>query len=157
MPPIARIALLLLIALAFYIGSTTADGNLPEARNDSLGDPLPPGALLRLGTQRFRHPGGVDELALSPDEKSVVTIGRDELIVWDTATGKMKWRAGVRGQHIELPGAAYGIKAIAFAADGSQCFTPGGPNQFVKWEMATGKPTIVSFESEQPLNVDAHA
>ena len=42
---------------------------------DSLGDPLPEGARLRLGTLRFRPPSSVAELALSPDEKTIVTAG----------------------------------------------------------------------------------
>ena len=59
---------------------------------DSLGDPLPAGARLRLGTLRFRPPSIVAGLALSPDETTIVTVG-DELIVWDAATGKERWRA----------------------------------------------------------------
>ena len=62
------------------------------AANDSLGDPLPAGARLRLGTLRFRPPSSVVELALSPDEKTIVTAGR-ELIAWDATTGKELWRA----------------------------------------------------------------
>src|ERR1700726_3384816 len=51
---------------------------------DQLGDPLPPGARLRLGTLRFQHPRGVQDMVLSPDGKSIVTIG-GSLIAWNIA------------------------------------------------------------------------
>lgn len=65
----------------------------PAARVDRIGDPLPPGALLRLGTLRFQHPDVVQDMALSPDGKTLVTIG-GPLIAWDTATAKARWEAG---------------------------------------------------------------
>ena len=60
-------------------------------RVDQLGDPLPAGALLRLGTLRLQHPRVVQDMALSPDEKTIVTLG-GSMIVWETATGKKRWR-----------------------------------------------------------------
>jgi RNA polymerase sigma factor (sigma-70 family) len=54
---------------------------------DGIGDPLPEAALLRLGTKRFRHPNSATGLALSPNEKTVVTLGWEGLYAWDTATG----------------------------------------------------------------------
>ncbi len=62
---------------------------------DALGDPLPEGARIRFGTLRFRSPDGVQDIALSPDDKSVVTVGR-ELIVWDAATGQERWKLKTR-------------------------------------------------------------
>jgi WD40 repeat protein len=114
-------------------------------RTDSLGDPLPDSALLRLGTQRFRHPSPVVELALSPDEKTVVTIGRDDLIAWAAANGKMLWRAKVREHRIFLPGSAYGVRALAFAAGSSRFYTPGGHNEVMVWNVATGNHEVLSI------------
>src|SRR5581483_4167945 len=57
-------------------------------RVDRLGDPLPPGALLRLGTVRFQHGKGIEAAALAPDGKLLVTAGTDAVRVWDTATGR---------------------------------------------------------------------
>ena len=54
----------------------------PRPPTDALGDPLPEGARLRFGTLRFRPASYAHELALSPDEKTVVTFGK-ELFAWD--------------------------------------------------------------------------
>src|SRR5438552_3676308 len=56
----------------------TAQAVQPEpqpAATDALGDPLPAGARLRLGTLRFRAPSSVADMALSPDARVVVTVG----------------------------------------------------------------------------------
>jgi WD40 repeat protein len=113
---------------------------------DSLGDALPAGALLRLGTSRFRPPSGVDELALSPDEKTVVTLGR-QLIAWDTATGKERWRANDGDIGFDKMGAAYGVHALAFCSDGTRFYTPGGPNEVEAWETLSGRHETLPIES----------
>jgi WD40 repeat protein len=59
-----------------------------RAADDPLEDPLPEGALARLGTTRFRTGGTVRWLTLSRDGKRLVSVGGNGLFVWDTATGK---------------------------------------------------------------------
>ncbi len=120
---------------------------------DALGDPLPAGARLRLGTLRFRPPSIVAELALSPDETTIVTVG-DELIAWDAATGKERWRARGREYGFELSNnraAAYGLRALAFSSDGSRFYTPGRQNEgrerqneVVVWETSTGRHEVLA-------------
>ena len=53
-------------------------------------DPLPPGAILRLGTARFRHPTLIHAIAVSPDGKTLASAGsgRSPLRLWETATGR---------------------------------------------------------------------
>jgi RNA polymerase sigma factor (sigma-70 family) len=54
-------------------------------RTDADGDPLPPGAILRLGSARFR--GGAYLAAYSPDGRILTTIGGG-VRTWDAATGR---------------------------------------------------------------------
>src|SRR5262245_36701823 len=89
-------ALAILAGPQLCLVADEANQDLPKAATDRIGDALPQRALLRLGTQRFRHPSAVIDLALSPDEQTVVTIGSEELIVWVASTGKMQWRANLR-------------------------------------------------------------
>ncbi len=117
------------------------------ATTDSLGDPLPPGARLRLGTLRFRPPSTVVDLALSPDETTIVTVG-GELIAWDAATGKERWRVdGSEYRQHNPPAAAYGQRAVAFSADGARFYTPGriGQNEVMVWETASGRHELLTI------------
>jgi RNA polymerase sigma factor (sigma-70 family) len=57
-------------------------------RTDHYGDPLPPGAVARLGSLRFYHGQQVTRVTLSPDEKLVVSCGRDRNRLWDATSGR---------------------------------------------------------------------
>src|SRR5262249_20181676 len=57
--------------------------------DDAYGDPLPEGALARLGTVRFRHAARVDSLSLSADGKILASSGEVGTVrVWDLPSGK---------------------------------------------------------------------
>jgi RNA polymerase sigma factor (sigma-70 family) len=60
----------------------------PAPQADGYGDPLPPGAVARLGTVRFNHGEGLNALHFTPDGKTVVSTGNGSLRLWDAATGK---------------------------------------------------------------------
>jgi RNA polymerase sigma factor (sigma-70 family) len=58
-------------------------------RKDRFGDPLPEGAIARLGTLRYRHPFWVSALAYTAGEKTLVSACWDGGVrVWDPETGK---------------------------------------------------------------------
>jgi WD40 repeat protein len=54
---------------------------------DAFGDPLPDGAIARLGTVRFNHGDGMRSLLYSPDGKTIVSVGNGRARVWDADTG----------------------------------------------------------------------
>jgi RNA polymerase sigma factor (sigma-70 family) len=59
-----------------------------EPRRDRYGDPLPPGAVARLGTLRFRAPGEIKTLAFAPDGKTIAVSSPVGLFLFDAASGK---------------------------------------------------------------------
>ena len=64
------------------------------ARRDRYGDPLPPNALARLGTMRWRHPG-LFFIAFGPGGKTLISGGRDGFFrVCETAGGRELRRFG---------------------------------------------------------------
>src|SRR5689334_5204869 len=60
-----------------------------RGRTDRHGDPLPEGALARLGTIRLRHPGLIQSVSLSPNGKLVASAGGKAVRLWDVASGKL--------------------------------------------------------------------
>jgi WD40 repeat protein len=97
-------------------------------------EPLPPGAVARMGTLRLRTAGQI--LAFSPDEKmfavaSPEPIGSDVNIVhlWSVSTGLPMRRFG---------GPAVPISAGVFSSDG-QTFQAAASGQLIRWNVADGK------------------
>src|SRR5947209_1277253 len=62
-----------------------------ENRVDRHGDPLPLGAVSRLGTIRWRHEGDAGALAFSADGKTLAVLCREDGLIYffDAATGKV--------------------------------------------------------------------
>ena len=116
---------------------------------DSLGDPLPEGAKLRLGTLRFQPPSNVSEIALSPDEQTIVTVGK-ELIAWDAVTGKERWRVNAREHGLDS-NASYGMRLLAFSADSSKFYTPMRPNTILVWNVMSGGHDVITVQSGNQL------
>src|SRR5262245_22671875 len=73
-----------------------------EPRVDQYGDPLPEGAIARMGTMRLRHPGLSFEPppSFAPDGRAVVTVGGNEVRLWDAATGKLRFTFGESDKRI---------------------------------------------------------
>ena len=55
---------------------------------DLVGDPLPEGAVARLGTMRFNHGEGMTDLHYSPDGKTIISVGGGLVRIWEVATGR---------------------------------------------------------------------
>jgi WD40 repeat protein len=103
--------------------------------------------MLRLGTLRFHAPSTVIELALAPNEETVVTVG-DEVIVWDAATGKERLRVSPTQFGFHRPGTSYGIRAATYSADSKRIYTTGRQNEVIVWDLASGHPDVLRIEKE---------
>jgi RNA polymerase sigma factor (sigma-70 family) len=67
-------------------------------RKDFHGDPLPPGALARMGTVRLKHRDRFFAATFAPDGKTLVSLGYDRrLRVWDMPSGRQRWQAERQG------------------------------------------------------------
>jgi WD40 repeat protein len=84
------VALYALAAGASWVASDALPAKpLPDkqTRLDFYGDPLPPGALARLGTVRLRHKSA--HVVFAADGKSLISVGVDRQVrFWDVTTGK---------------------------------------------------------------------
>jgi WD40 repeat protein len=59
----------------------------PQSRRDRFNDPLPDGAVARLGTLALRHGSNVDHLSFSANGKTLVSTGGGVIRRWDVDTG----------------------------------------------------------------------
>src|SRR5439155_6241447 len=109
------------------------------------GDPLPPHAVARLGTVRFRSDDWVSRVAVVADGKQVLGSGSRAVILWDAATGKEVRRFEAPGPR-KVGGGLYPVRIQSFAvspdgkllaagtADGSQLECP-----ILLFDLATGR------------------
>jgi WD40 repeat protein len=98
------------LALAFLLAlrPPMAGEEKGKARVDLFGDPLPEGALARLGTLRLRQEAPIRALAFTPDGKSLITGGFGRgLVFWDVDSGKERRRLALTN-----------VTSLALSADG---------------------------------------
>lgn len=124
------------------------------------GADLPPGAVARLGDDRFRAGGGVSHLALSPDGTRYATAhdagaGRTAVTMWDADTGRPVHEHLVSGKlFVGLAWGTRGSFAVARRAAPATKDAPATevPEDFCVWDFTDpkGAPPL----AELPLFVE---
>jgi WD40 repeat protein len=117
------------------------EGDRQLASTDRYDNPLPPGALARLGTIRLRHGDGIHSVAFLPDGKSFVSAAGSfdpTIRVWDAATGRELRRIQV---YPGFPLVQGSVMAVAVSPDGKLLASDsaGMPNHVHIWEADTGR------------------
>jgi RNA polymerase sigma factor (sigma-70 family) len=136
------------------VSQPQADAEQP--RTDLHGDPLPPGALARLGTIRMRHGQLVSSVGFLSGGKALFTVAQDGTVrTWDVASGKELRRFSISGPPAAAPPGGFGavvmvgrgVMHLGFAAafqavvsaDGALLVSQGQDGTIRIWETATGK------------------
>ena len=114
--------------------AATVSRSAPELKTqimlDALGDPLPPGALMRLGSMRLQHEiSYYCTVAFSPVSDQVALSGRYGVRIWDAESGK---------ELHHFPAPRMDFSAVAFAPDGKLIAGSAGDGMVGLWETVTG-------------------
>jgi WD40 repeat protein len=98
---------------------------------DRYGDPLPAGAVARLGTVRWRHEAWVGPFALAPDGLSMASTAGRTLSFWELPDGQPR-------RHLALPA---DLRCLAYAPDGKSVAAGAGDGLVRILDTASGKET----------------
>ena len=115
-----------------------------NAPTDLYGDPLPSGAIARLGTVRFRHGGFRVDAVVSADGRRLYSGGDHSLEWWDAQSGR-------RLRQILFPDPNYLVAGIDLSPDGKLlAVTFYLRNKMRFWDTASGA-EVHPFGEDAPL------
>jgi WD40 repeat protein len=126
-----RIGLKALLLIA-YTTPLQGAGEVGFELQDDFGDPLPKGAIARIGTTRLYHEGRIVSIAVSTDGRTTASgaFGRtgSTVIIWEIATGKSLHRIEDAGAYVTI------------SPDGKQIATAGLPqdSRISLWDAQSG-------------------
>jgi WD40 repeat protein len=132
---------------AFPVAAIGAVVQPPPTATDLHGDPLPPGAVARLGTARFRPGRGTWALAYSGDGKLLASAHDDNHIeLWEAATGKHLGR-------LAAPGGAR-LTRLACSPDGKYLAAGDKAHGIWLWDLGTRKaPQLLKGHAATPCDL----
>jgi WD40 repeat protein len=117
--------------LAFPVGSLPgSEPGQGKGSRDAAGDPLPPGALCRLGTTRFRHALGNTHVAFTAGGRRLLSVSGGDICFWNAATGKEI------PPPAPLPGSVF---SAALSPDGGTLALGGSDGDVCLCDRATGR------------------
>lgn len=101
-------------------------------RVDLAGDPLPEGAIARMGTMRFRHGNTVSSLTFLQEGRSLLASDWSGIYVWDARTGGQLRRIG--------PDFQTQLRSCSLSADGKRLATTEHHGHTIQvWDVGSGK------------------
>jgi RNA polymerase sigma factor (sigma-70 family) len=101
------------------------------APTDLYGDPLPSGAIARLGTVRFRHGNDLEGLFLSSDGRTLISAGVDAVRMWDVRSGRQQ-------RQIDLIHPYNRIFGPDLSPDGKLLAVPFFNDKMRFWDLSSG-------------------
>lgn len=128
-PMYQNFRIICLVALIGFPWATCANEPASQERGSSgvdfYGDPLPEGAVARLGRTKFRHPTGTNAIAFSPRGGVLASACIDRIRFWDVSSGRM------------IREFTTGAEALAFSPDGTRLVS--GTGTIRVWDVSTGR------------------
>ncbi len=120
--------MLALVAAVVLLLASPVFSEEAKPRLDAHGDPLPDGALFRLGSSRFRH-GGMPASVVFLDARTLVSNGADGVLrVWEAPSGRQLRE--IRGTH---------YSPVPLATDGKILVGVQRDGHFAAWDVRTGQ------------------
>ncbi|MDP6779241.1 MAG: WD40 repeat domain-containing protein [Candidatus Latescibacteria bacterium] len=129
--------------LILFAATAILTGPFPSLGQDRLGDPLPDGALQRLGTTRLR--GRIADLCYLPDGRGILVSGRS-VEIWDLAEGELQERNRVTESTL--------VSAV-LRGDGKALLLADRSGSVLEWDVV-GKGVLQSWSTNQSRLSRAH-
>lgn len=144
--------------LLFALLTFAAEPAKDKPNTDLHGDPLPKGAVARIGSARLRHGETVTFVAFLPDGKSLISGGADWTIrIWDRETGKQlrSWQHPddrVISAAARRNGRTFPLLA-SLSRDGKLLASAVANGRHIRiWDVETGKERLTVPALVNPIN-----